>query len=277
MSKNILNIDYREILDVVDSYEEYLSSMSITLDAQLWKKTLSVDNKRAYQEYLNKYPKGHYYDKAQSKINAFNAVEEREKETKAWNKALNKNTKASYEKYLMNYYNGLHNNEATRKVDEFIRVEKEKELEEQRVRDIELTKEQVRLEKIEQEKKLALDKRGSDNQIVQVHYVGLFFGILFLFLWFSDKKSIDLFDIKLFLIGLIIIFFVGFSITTILLLLDKEELSFDKYFSMGIFGFPVLIIVNIFYSKICFYSFVPAFCVYSIIPSIFYFSYALKE
>jgi len=130
MSKRILNIYYRETLNKIDSYEEYLSSMNLTLDAQLWEKSLLANNERAYQEYLNEYPKGNYRDEAQLKINALNAVNEREEEIKAWNKALNKNTKSSYEKYLMNYYNGLHNNEAKRKVDEFIRLEKEKELEE---------------------------------------------------------------------------------------------------------------------------------------------------
>lgn len=167
MSKSILNIDYRETLDAVDSYEEYLSGMNLTLDAQLWKKSLSVDNKMAYRAYLNKYPKGHYCDEAQLKINAFNATEEREEEAKAWNKALNKNTKSSYETYLISYYNGLHSNEATRKVDEFIRVEKEKELEEQRLRDIEIAQERIRLEKIEQEKKLALDRETNAWEIAK--------------------------------------------------------------------------------------------------------------
>jgi hypothetical protein len=141
MSKSILNIYYRETLDKIDSYEAYLSSMSITLDTRLWKKSLSANNKSAYQEYLNEYPKGNYHDEAQLKINEFNAVNEREKDTEAWNKALNQNTKSSYKKYLMNYYNGLYNNEAKRKVDEFIRLEKEKELEEKRLRDIEIAKE----------------------------------------------------------------------------------------------------------------------------------------
>jgi len=93
MSKSILNIYYRETLDKVDSYEEYLSSMSITLDTQLWEKSLSFNNKSAYQEYLNEYPKGNYRDEAQLKINGFNAVNEREEEIKAWNNALDKGVK----------------------------------------------------------------------------------------------------------------------------------------------------------------------------------------
>ena len=85
MSEGILNLNYRETLDKVDSYEEYLSSMSITLDIQRWKKSLSLNSKDAYQQYLNKYPKGNYAYEAQLKIDKFNVVEESEQEVKAWN------------------------------------------------------------------------------------------------------------------------------------------------------------------------------------------------
>jgi len=82
MSKSILNLYYRDTLDKVDSYEEYLSSMNITLDTQLWKKSLSLNSKNAYQKYLNEYLKGNYAYEAQLKIDNFNAVEEREQENK---------------------------------------------------------------------------------------------------------------------------------------------------------------------------------------------------
>jgi len=90
---SILNIYYRETLDKIDSYREYINELKKVED-KMW-----------------------------------------------WGKATNKNTKKAYEKYLMNYYNGIYSNEAKTKVDEFNRFKKEKELEEQRIRDIEIVKE----------------------------------------------------------------------------------------------------------------------------------------
>lgn len=125
MSKSILNIYYRETLDKVDSYEEYLSSMSITLDTQLWKKSLSANNKSAYQEYLNEYPKGNYCDEAQFNINAFNVINERErklaldKEKEAWELVCKKDQTWSYHQYLDKYPNGIYTTDAKLRIVSF--------------------------------------------------------------------------------------------------------------------------------------------------------------
>ncbi len=125
MSQSLLNMNYRETLDNVDSYEEYLSSIKDTLDTQEWKKALSIDTQYAYKNYLYKYSNGVYKDKAQKKIDYFIKIEAKEADKRAWEKAKKKNSKKSYEKYLMSYYNGIYSHEAKRKVDEFIRLEKE--------------------------------------------------------------------------------------------------------------------------------------------------------
>jgi len=154
MSEGILNLNYRETLDKVDSYEEY---RTLFIDELNWHRVLEQNTKSICEDYLFAYPNGLYSNQTKRKVDEFVRLE-KEQEIKDWNKALNHNTQSSYEKYLMSYYNGFHSNEAKRKVDEFIRVEKENRLKEQRVRDIEMAKERARQEKIEKEKKLALDK-----------------------------------------------------------------------------------------------------------------------
>ncbi len=146
MSESLLNIYYRETLDKVDSYEEYLSSMINTLDTQEWKKALSVDNQYAYKNYLYKYSNGIHKDEVQKKIDSFTEIEAKEADKRAWEKAKRENSKKSYEMYLKSYYNGIYSNEAKRKVDEFIRLEKEIE--------------QQRLKEIAEEKRLILEKEN---------------------------------------------------------------------------------------------------------------------
>ena len=119
MSDSILNIYYRETLDKIDSYEEYLSSMNITLDTQLWEKSLLANNKRAYQEYLNEYPKGIYRKKAIDSIEFIN-------DKKAWEKAQKHNTENSYVKYLKDYDNATYSDEAKKRINKFIRLKQKK-------------------------------------------------------------------------------------------------------------------------------------------------------
>jgi len=175
MSDGILNVDYSELVENFQNFDGYRDEL-VKLEQKreengLWDYALRENTIYTYNSYLSYYPNGKYTKEAKQNLNVLIQLE-REEETKAWNKALNQNTKSSYEKYLMNYYNGLHNNEAKRKVDEFIRLE--------------IAKKRIRLEKIEREEKLALDKekeawekakqintKNRYNLYLKYHYNGL--------------------------------------------------------------------------------------------------------
>ncbi len=76
---SILNIYYRETLDKIDSYQEYISEVKKVEDKMWWGKATNQNTKIAYEKYLNSYLNGIYSFEAREKIDEFIAVN-REKE-----------------------------------------------------------------------------------------------------------------------------------------------------------------------------------------------------
>ncbi len=83
-----------------------------------------------------------------------------------WNLACYEDSIDSYTNYLSYCPNGKHSQEAKENLDILIEITRKIALEEQRIREIENVKERVRLEKIEQERKLALDKEEKAWELV---------------------------------------------------------------------------------------------------------------
>jgi len=79
MSEGILNLDYLETLDKVDSYEEYIMELKKIEDKIWWEKATKQNTKRSYEKYLTNYSSGIYSFEAREKINKF-VVRKREKE-----------------------------------------------------------------------------------------------------------------------------------------------------------------------------------------------------
>ena len=129
MSDAILNINYHETLDKIDSYKEYLSSINMILDTPLWKKSLSINTRESYSHYLAIYPKGLYSKEAQNKIK-----EIKDKDKEAWELAKKKHTIESYTSYLEFYPSSMYSQKAKIEID---KLEKEEQQRKRLVTDFE--------------------------------------------------------------------------------------------------------------------------------------------
>jgi len=108
MSDSILNIYYRETLDKIDSYEEYISNIRNILDEKIWTLINSkerreegicfpFDIKRNYFYVFRE--KGKYINEAKE------IIENHQIEEDAYNEAVNIDTEDSYRNYLKDFPN----------------------------------------------------------------------------------------------------------------------------------------------------------------------------
>ena len=140
MSESILNINYHETLDKIDSYEEYISNIRNILDEKIWTLINSKESREkviCFPDYIErKYfhvfgEKGKYINEAKE------IIENHQIEEDAYDEAVNIDTEDSYRNYLKDFPNSWFSSIVMRKLDDII-VEEKIQLEEQGLKNIKL-------------------------------------------------------------------------------------------------------------------------------------------
>ena len=275
MSKRILNVDYLGLIEKFQNFDEYRDEL-VKLEQEreengLWEYVLKDNSVHAYNGYLSRYPNGQYSEKAKQNLDVLtqlereNAKKEKErlakieeerqleitKDKEVWELVCKKNNIEDYENYLKSYPNGIHREKAQIKINKLIK------LEQQKLKDIEDAKERARLEKIEKEKRLALNKdkeawkvtvnsnkkadyenylkfypNGIHREKAQIEidkFVKKSDRIIKIRFWFIIVFFIVIsiiFDVWIFMIGLL-----GTLLFIILYIMESGRLSFKYYFS----------------------------------------------
>ena len=83
---SIANLNYKDILNRVDGYEEYLEEIENINEKKVWEKVLKINTKQAYLKYIEYYPTSIYAEIAEIKAREFIEIDKKDKENKEFEK-----------------------------------------------------------------------------------------------------------------------------------------------------------------------------------------------